>query len=40
MTALTDAPATSVPSPVRLTLALVLLLHIAGVCLTYIYVTQ
>jgi hypothetical protein len=40
MTALTDAPATSVPSRIRLTLALVLLLHIAGVCLTYIYVTQ
>jgi hypothetical protein len=40
MTALTDAPATSVPSPVRLKLALVILLHIAALCLTFVYVTQ
>ncbi len=40
MTALTKAPATSVPSPVHLKLALLLLLHIAGVCLTFVYVTQ
>ena len=40
MTALTEAPATSVPSPVRLKLALVMVLHIAGLCLTFVYVTQ
>jgi len=40
MTALTETPATSVPSPVRLKLTLLLLLHIAGVCLTFVYVTQ
>jgi hypothetical protein len=40
MTALSQAPATSVPSPVRLKLALVILLHIAALCLTFVYVTQ
>src|SRR5215475_7366366 len=40
MTALTDAPATSVPSLGRLKLAILLALHIAGVCLTLVYVTQ
>jgi hypothetical protein len=40
MTALTEAPATSVPSPVRLKLALLLLLHVPAVCLTFVYVTQ
>jgi hypothetical protein len=40
MTALTDAPATSVPSPGRLKLAFLLVLYIAGVCLTFVYVAQ
>jgi len=40
MTAPTQSPPTALTSPVSLKLALVLLLHIAGVCLTYIYVTQ
>jgi hypothetical protein len=40
MTALTQTHPTSAPSSVHLKLALVLLLHIAGVCLTLVYVTQ
>ena len=40
MTAFTETPAGSALLPVRLKLALVILLHIAGVCLTFVYVTQ
>ena len=37
---MTATPATSAPSPGRLKLALLLALHIAGVCLTFVYVAQ
>jgi hypothetical protein len=40
MSVLTATPATSAPSPGRLKLALLLALHIAGVCLTFVYVAQ
>jgi hypothetical protein len=40
MSVLTATPATSVPSSGRLKLALLLALHIAGVCLTFVYVAQ
>jgi hypothetical protein len=40
MTALTETPPTTLTSPIGLKLALVLLLHVAGVCLTIVYVTQ
>jgi hypothetical protein len=40
MIALTETPPTTLTSPIPLKLALLLLLHIAGVCLTLVYVTQ
>ncbi len=40
MTALTETPPKTPTSSARLKLALLLLLHIAGVCLTLVYVTQ